>query len=86
MNLIPKKYFMLLLAALLVVALGYMAVATSSRRQGATLTEDTYSQDIEDIEEQPESDDLDAIEDDLDETDTDGVDEELENIGKELDS
>jgi len=76
---------MLLLAAMLVVALGYMAVATSKRKMEEKQKADTYSSDVQQIKTQSDNDDLDSIEKDLDNTDTSGVDQDLENIGKELD-
>lgn len=83
MDLIPKKYFLFILAAVLVVALGYMAVKTS--RVYAPVNIETTEKMNSDVD-QSESDDLDEIEKDVMDTDYTEINEDLEKMSKELDS
>jgi hypothetical protein len=83
MQLVPRKYFLLFLAATLVVALGVMALTLSGRTQKkAVLTES--DKEIQQIQTQTKGDDVDDIEKDLNETDLVDVDKELQDIENEL--
>ncbi len=83
MQLVPRKYFLLFLAATLVVALGYMALTLSRRTEKkAVLTEG--DKEIQQIQTQTEGDDVDDIERDLNKTDVVDVDKELQDVEKEL--
>jgi hypothetical protein len=84
MDLIPKKYFLFVLAAFLVVALGYMAVKTSRVYAPSTIN---TNQDLkQDSRMNNGSDDLESIEKDVVDTDYSGINEDLEQMSKELDS
>lgn len=89
MNLIPKKYFLFVLAAILVVALGYMAVSTSKVSAPSTdkgMTEvNVHEKEMNQINTQSSSDELNDIETDLQSTDTSGIDQDLEDLGREFD-
>ena len=61
MQLVNKKDFLIFLAAVLVVALGVMAVVSSRK----FLNKDNYDMELQQIESQSESDDIDVIEKDL---------------------
>ena len=83
MQLVPRKYFLLFLAATLVVALGYMALTLSRRTEKkAVLSEG--DKEIQQIQTQTEGDDVDDIERDLNKTDVVDVDKELQDVEKEL--
>lgn len=80
MRLINTKNLLIALAAILVVALGYMAIVTTKRSKST----DQYSMEIEKIEEQSNSDSLESIDKDLQDTDLDTIDKELQDIENEL--
>ncbi len=83
MQLASKKDFLPFLAAILVVALGIMAVVLSRNY----LNKDSnkmFNTEIQQMQTQSESDNLDTIEKDLEETNLNDIDKELLNIEKEL--
>lgn len=81
MELVSKKNFLLFLAALLVVALGYMAVSLSRRPATPAVQADP---EVRKIETQSTSDDVNSIEKDLQDTDYTGIEKDLQNLDKEL--
>lgn len=84
MELVNKKNTLLVLAAILVVALGYMALQLSARLKYKAPAVPAYEQQMRQIETQSDSDEVDAIEADLESTQTDSLDVELQNIEAEL--
>lgn len=82
MNLIPKKYFLFVLAALLVVALGIMAV--NAKRIHYEGTDKMYSKELNELQNQSESNDLDSVEVDLNSTDYSGIDSDIEMLDEEF--
>ncbi|OGM19415.1 hypothetical protein A2955_03330 [Candidatus Woesebacteria bacterium RIFCSPLOWO2_01_FULL_37_19] len=83
MQLLTRKNFLLFLAAILVVALGYMALSTG-KVQIPYLSQPTYEQEMQNIEIQSETDDINSIEKDLNDTDLQNSDKELQDIDAEL--
>jgi len=82
MKLLTGKNFLLVLAALLVVALGFMAVKTITKPK----TENFDQMELQEIQTQSNSDSLESIDADLKNTDLDNTDKELQDIQRELDS
>jgi Na+-transporting methylmalonyl-CoA/oxaloacetate decarboxylase beta subunit len=85
MQLVSRKNFLIFLAAILVVAFGYMALTLSrpSKTQKA-LTE--AEREIQQIQKQSNSDELEEIEKDLNNTDFIDIDKELQDIENELEA
>ena len=81
MELVSKKNFLIFLAAILVVALGYMAVSLSRRPIQPSTNVDP---EIQKIETQSSSDEVNTIEEDLQDTDFSGIEADLQNLDKEL--
>ncbi len=81
MQLVSKKNFLIFLAALLVVSLGYMAISLSRRPVSQSLNVDT---EIQKVETQSNSDDVNSIEKDLNDTDYSGIERDLQDIDTEL--
>lgn len=85
MQLVTRKNFMIFLAAVLVVALGFMALTlTRQSRVKMPLTED--EKEIQEIQTQSKSDDVSEIEKDLNNTDLMDLDKELPDIENEFDA
>jgi hypothetical protein len=84
MQLVSKKDFMFTLAAILVVALGFMAFSTAKKSLTQIKAPDTTESRTEELLKQSNSDEVQSIQTDLDNTDFSGVDSELQNIEKEL--
>lgn len=83
MQIVSRKNFLLLLTAILVVALGYMAISLSQRPKAPTsVTEEEME--LKQIHQQSNSDELSEIEKDLNATDLDDLDKELQDIEDEL--
>ncbi len=82
MQLVSKKNFLMFLAAVLVVALGYMALTLTKRPSQKTATQ--AEKEIQQIKQQSESDDLQDIEKDLNDTDLIDIDKDLQNIESEI--
>ncbi len=83
MNIVSRKNFLIMLSAILVVALGFMALSFTinpKTQKLQTVTENEFQQ----IETQSESDEIIDIEHDLNTTTFDNIDEELQYIEKEL--
>ena len=85
MQLISKKNFLVFLAALLVVALGFMAL-TLARKDRVRKPLTASDREIMQIEKQSQSDNVDVIEKDLNETDTIDLDKELQDIENEIET
>jgi hypothetical protein len=81
MNIIPKKQWLLFLAALVLVMMGIMAYVITIKKSEK---EATFEQQISEMKEQSNSDNLNDIEEDVDNTDFSDVDKELNLIEKEL--
>lgn len=81
MQLVSKKNFLIFLAAVLVVGLGFMAISLSGRYEPQTATVDP---EIQKVETQSSSDDVNSIEKDLDDTDYSGIDKDLQDVQNEL--
>lgn len=81
MQLVSKKNFLLFLAAILVVALGYMAISLSKRPSTQTVIVDS---EIQKIETQSDSDEVTSIEKDLVDTDYTEIDKDLQELDNEL--
>ncbi|OGM28965.1 hypothetical protein A2962_00850 [Candidatus Woesebacteria bacterium RIFCSPLOWO2_01_FULL_39_61] len=81
MQLVSRKNFLIFLAALLVVALGYMIISSSGRYlpQGSDVDPE-----IQKVETQSSSDDIDSIEKDINNTDYSGIDKDLQDVQNEL--
>ncbi|KKQ52737.1 hypothetical protein A2865_04190 [Candidatus Woesebacteria bacterium RIFCSPHIGHO2_01_FULL_39_17] len=84
MQLVSRKNFLIFLAAILVVALGFMALTLA--KQQKLPTTNTYQREITKMQSQSDSDRVNDIENDLNETDFSDVDKELQDIDKELNS
>lgn len=85
MQLVSRKNFIIFLAAILVVAFGFMALTLSrSYKVKKTLTEP--EKEIQQIQNQSKSDDLNDIEKDLNETELIDIDKELQDIDTELEA
>lgn len=80
MQLVSKRNFMILLAAILVVALGYMAMSLSKRDTGPAPT----PMPVYEGEPMSESDEVEEIEADLENTDLDSLDKDINDLDKEL--
>ena len=75
----------MLLAAVLVIALGYMALTLINQRKQKALSQmSPYELQLTQIQTQSESDNLNDIDKDLKETDLTNVDSELQDIDREL--
>jgi len=85
MQLVSRKNFLLALAALLVVALGFMALTLSGQFKKPK-QKSVYDTEIQKIESQSTSDDINSIEKDLKDTDFENLDRELQDIDKELEA
>ncbi|KKQ98782.1 MAG: hypothetical protein UT24_C0001G0063 [Candidatus Woesebacteria bacterium GW2011_GWB1_39_12] len=83
MQLVSRKNFLIFLAAILVVALAYMAM-TLARQRSTPSSSTSYQKEITNMESQSDSDRVGDIEKDLNETDLSDVDKELQDIDKEL--
>ena len=83
MQIIPKKYFIIILASILVIGFGLMSLYLNKKKANQYPTDD-YNKEMMKIETQSESDETKAIEKDLIETDLDSVDKELEDMEAEL--
>lgn len=81
-NYFSPKNILITLAALLVVAMGYMAIKTY--KKPFLQKPMTYEQQVEKIESQSDSDSIESIEKDLNETDLEASDKELMDIETEL--
>ncbi len=81
-NYFGSRNFLITIAALLVVAMGYMAIVTF--KKPITQKPMTYEQQVEKLEKQSDEDSMDSIEKDVAETDLENVDQELLNIEMEL--
>lgn len=81
MQLTSNKNFLIILAAVLVVAMGIMALSLYKR---PTEQQTAFESQIQEIETQSESDDIEEIEQDLMETDFNDIDKELQDIDREL--
>ena len=84
MKLVPRKYFMLFLAALLVVALAYMGFTLYRQTVRPATTTTTFEKDLLEMQTQSQSDNVNDIEKDLMETNLSDVDKELQDIEIEL--
>ena len=84
MQLVSKKNFIITLAAILVIAMGMMAIVMTI--QQLKTAPSAYDASIEKMETQSTSDNLNDIEKDLNETDFSDLDKELDDIEKELES
>lgn len=86
MQIVSRKNFLLLLAALCVVLLGYMALnlAQQRSRKHTPLTE--TDKEIQQIQSQSSSDEIEDIEKDLIDTDLIDIDRELQDIEDELEA
>lgn len=86
MQLVPRKYFLLFLAAILVVGLGLMALTLAKRpeKQASPMTE--ADKEIQQIQTQGNGDDIDDIENDLNETDVIELDKELQDIENDMET
>ncbi|OGM20594.1 hypothetical protein A2714_02765 [Candidatus Woesebacteria bacterium RIFCSPHIGHO2_01_FULL_38_9] len=84
MKLVPRKYFLLFLAALLVVALAYMGFTLYNQRMTPKTSTTTYEKELQQMQNQSQSDGVDDIEKDLTETDLSDIDKELQDIETEL--
>jgi len=85
MELFNKKNTLIILAATLVVAFGYMAMKLAERARYKTPATPSYESQLQQIESQSESDEVEAIEADLERTETDNLDAELQDIEVEFD-
>jgi len=81
-NYFGRKNFMLTIAAILVIAMGYMALKTF--RKPAPQPAITLEQQLQKLETQSNSDSIDSIEKDLQDTELNNLDKELEDIDSEL--
>jgi hypothetical protein len=81
-QIVPKKYFILVLSAILFVGLVYISLNAKGNK--VNKSQPTYNQEIKIIETQSSSDETDTIEKDLMETDLENIDQELDDIEKEL--
>lgn len=75
---------MFTLAAVLVVALGFMALSTTKRPATQKPLSTSTESRVEVLSKQSASDEVQPIQTDLDNTDFSGIDAELSNIEKEL--
>ncbi|OGM04790.1 hypothetical protein A2715_01405 [Candidatus Woesebacteria bacterium RIFCSPHIGHO2_01_FULL_39_32] len=82
MQLVSRKNFLLALAAILVVAMGYMALTLS--KQNKKSEPSTFEREIRQVETQSRSDEVEDIDKDLSETELNDLDKELQNIDAEL--
>ena len=82
MQLVSRKNFLLALAAILVVAMGYMALALS--KQSRKSEPSSFEQEIRRFNSQSSSDDVNDIQKDLSETELDNLDKEVQDIDAEL--
>ncbi len=81
MQLVSRKNFIILLAAILIVGLGFFAINTS--KKGVKLPSES-DKEIKQIQTQSKSDNLEDIEKDLQNTDLNNIDKELSDIEKEI--
>lgn len=86
MEIVSKKNFLILLAAILVVALPIMASRTFKKQTKQPIVKDNYEQEIRQIQNQSTSDSIGDIEKDLNSTDFSQIDKELQDIENELNS
>lgn len=84
MELISKKNTILALAAILVVAYGYMAIRLNHNKP--QVANDNFQQDVQQMQSQSDSTDVNSIKKDLNNTDFSNLDQELPNIEQELNS
>ncbi|OGM20025.1 hypothetical protein A2863_02400 [Candidatus Woesebacteria bacterium RIFCSPHIGHO2_01_FULL_38_9b] len=82
MKLISSKNFLFLLAALLVVALGIMALYSYNKPKPKS--QNTFNKELNQIKSQSGSDSLEAIEKDVNDTELNDIDKELQSIDNEL--
>ena len=82
MEVVPKKYTMLFLAAVVFILMGIMASLLIPKPKPQQPTQ--YEKELSQIQTQSTSDETDAIEKDLNETDLSGLDKELQDIETEL--
>lgn len=85
MEIVSKKNFIIFLAAVLVIAFGYMALTLSSRPSVKKMLTKT-DREIMEIQKQSTSDEIEDIEKDLIDTDLIDVDRELQDIEGELEA
>ena len=82
MEFLNKRNTLLILAALLVILMAFMAL--SLIKKGSPQTSSNFDQEMVNIQTQSNSNSLDSIENDLESTDVDNLDSELQNIEQEL--
>lgn len=79
MNLFSKKNFLIALAAILVIALGIMAMSLTRRPKTPS-----FENEIKMLETQSDSDTIESIEKDLNDTELGDIDRELQDIEREV--
>ena len=84
MELVSKKNTLLALSAILVVAYGYMAIRLNQGKP--KVPNDTFQQEVSQMQNQSNSTEPESSEKDLDSTDFSDLDKELQNIDQELNS
>lgn len=84
MEIVPKKYTILFLAAVVLVLMGIMASLLIPIPKSKPQQPTQYEQELNQIQTQSTSDETTAIEKDLNETDLSDLDKELQDIDKEL--
>lgn len=82
MDILGKKNGLMLVAAILAVAMGFMAISLS--HQKPEKPKDSFASEIENIQTQSQSTNIGAIEKDLNETELNNIDRELQQIENEL--
>lgn len=85
MQFISRKNFLIFLAAILVVALGFMALSSTQRSKNQRILTESEKE-IQQIQKQSNSDEVTSIEKDLNETDLIDIDKELQDIEKDLET
>lgn len=78
---LTEKKFLFILAAILVVAMGFMAITLGSKSEK---TDTGIEEELTEINKQSQSDEISAIESDLNGTDLSNIDKELQDIENEL--